>query len=284
MTAGRVATWLRDRWVLAVIICVAAVAVGVLPRVAVDAAGKMHPWALTLVTVSAVIAAAAVLLDRVADWHSKQVDAQAEQGRKRATENMLNDLLNLLDEAADLSFASGAARDARLHVLEVHAASVAASVAVSNVRATYYQVEPDEDGWRSITKPKSRGRSGDSHTTFIEKDEQDHPIWAALGGRDTDCKIYNAPDPTPRVDWQSRDYKTFISVPVKVEGVVFGMLTVNAPRVGDLTELDRLTTVTIARLLAVIHAVNYGPRNLRDVRESIDPKDYDANEKGDSDD
>jgi len=52
-------------------------------------------------------------------------------------------------------------------------------------------------------------------------------------------------------DWENdRDYNTLIYVPVTAGEEIFGMLTIDAPSAGDLTEQDRVMTVLVGQLLA----------------------------------
>lgn len=123
--------------------------------------------------------------------------------------------------------------------------------------------------------PKSRGRGDEASTEFVEQDDPDHPIWIMMSARDSDCVIYKEPDAQPRVDWSSKPYKTFVSVPVQADSVVFGMISVNAPQVGDLTEVDRLAVIAMARVMAATLTMDFGPRRLRTERDefaTVDPK------------
>jgi hypothetical protein len=266
---GRVARWLRDRWVLAVVTFVAAVALAAWPLLTLykSLSGEIA-WSLTVVGVLAAFAAAS---DRIADWHVKKEAELEEEAERRATNNTLTSLLDLLESTHDIAFLEGAARTAELKTLRTQLAQNAAIAPVaSGIRASCYVLTRDADGWRQLYDPKSRGRVDQASTEFFERDDPDHPIWWMMSARDSDCTIYKEPDEESRVDWASKPYNTFVSVPIQDDGVVFGMLSVNAPQVGDLTEVDRLTVIAMARVMAGTLAMDKGPRNLRSEQSSSD--------------
>lgn len=119
------------------------------------------------------------------------------------------------------------------------------------LRATYYRVRP-ADARKSErfspeghtgrgTKPKTVFSKGTANGNYVFKKMNDNePIFE----RDVDkCDL---PGWKPR----ARDYKTFISVPVRGESRVYGMLTVDAPMVGELTEYDESFIKCVGLLLA----------------------------------
>jgi hypothetical protein len=65
------------------------------------------------------------------------------------------------------------------------------------------------------------------------------------------------------LNWDERPYATFLTVPVKAANkVTFGMLTVNALNRGDLTELDRVCAIALARAAATAEAIARGHNDM----------------------
>lgn len=143
-------------------------------------------------------------------------------------------------------------------------AAASAPIVGAGVRASYYELKEDDDGFRSMTHPKSDGRGDDAITDFIERNDPRHGIWSTLAGRDTESQIRNASeDLVPGLNWDERPYKTFVTVPIKAANrVTFGMLTINAVGEGDLTELDRVCAIAMARILATPLAFTSGNRDM----------------------
>lgn len=270
---GCVSLWLRDKWILTGIVAIAAAALALLPRYAVDPHGKVYPEALAVVTVLGIAAAVAAVLDKVADKHSKNLDALVVIGEQTAGGKAMSGVNALLEEIHDASFVSNQLRKDRLTTLRVSAAAIAANMTTAdNVRATYYPLTRADNGWRELKDPKSRGRGNrqdQADTEFLEAEDPDHPIWKIMDGRDTACEITSSPDQKSGVDWDNKPYKTFISVPVKADGVQFGLLSLNAPVVGDLTELDRISLIALARTMAAVLALDQGHRSMRALRDGI---------------
>lgn len=273
---GQVARWLRDHWILAGITLSAAIALAVLPLVRLYTDENLTQPTAWILTAFGIVAALAAAADRIADWHVKRESEFEEEAERSAVNNTLTALLGLLDSTRDIAFREGAARAAALDTLRSQLAqSAAIAPTASDVRASYYLLARDDDGWRRLYDPKSRGRGDEASTEFVEQDDPDHPIWRTMSARDSDCVIYKEPDADPRVDWSSKPYKTFVSVPIQADSVVFGMISVNAPQVGDLTEVDRLAVIAMARVMAATLAMDLGPRRLRTERDefaTVDPK------------
>ncbi|MGO1971631.1 MAG: hypothetical protein ACTH2Q_01605 [Propionibacteriaceae bacterium] len=210
----------------------------------------------------------ATAADKIADRYDSQETERAKQAEISAVTNSLTALIGLLDSAHGVAFKEKTARTSALQDLRIPLIQSAHnSPTATDVRATYYPLTRDENDLRVLRDPKSRGRVDQASTEFFERDDPDHPIWTLMSSKDTSCVIYDEPDPTPRVDWATRPYKTFISVPVQADGVVFGMLSINAPEVGDLVEVDRLSVITMARIMALTLAMNKGPRVLDGMRD-----------------
>lgn len=285
-TLGRLSLWLRDKWILTGTIALAAGALAFLPRYAVDGAGKMSDSALAAVTILGVAAAIAAALDKVADKHSKKLDELEALGEQTAGGRAISAIAVLMEEIHDGAFVTPALRKDRWTTLRASLATAAAAVPTAeNVRATYYPLTKDPSGWRELKDPKSRGRGNrqdQADSEFFEASDPSHPVWKIMDARDTACEIISEPDENAGVVWSEKPYKTFISVPVKADKVQFGLLSVNAPVVGDLTELDRLSLIALARTMAAILALEAGPSDMRAERDDVGTKSRDRQGKGES--
>lgn len=77
------------------------------------------------------------------------------------------------------------------------------------------------------------------------------------------AKDLDASELGPAYKGSGADYKTFISVAISTRAHSYGMLTVDAPRAGDLVDTDAQIVMFMADLLAVAFAVAVdGPQNV----------------------
>src|SRR5690242_2374233 len=118
---------MRDKWILPGIVLLGAASLAILPRFAVDDEQRMHPWALLLVTILGLLAAVAVLLDRIADWYTRRRDTLAQAAQTFAGQKSLLALLALLDELCDIGLVPSTGRPIRLGALPAASATAAAA-------------------------------------------------------------------------------------------------------------------------------------------------------------
>lgn len=122
----------------------------------------------------------------------------------------------------------------------------------SRVRATIYRRTKTPEGHESFEPHTTTGRGDQPQSNFVrginsvegeavwERAERDLPRY---------CKNVKR-DPPPGWDKaKKRRYKTFITVPVRAGDDLVGLLTVNAPKPGDLTENDVGSMQVMAGLL-----------------------------------
>jgi hypothetical protein len=239
LAVARPAAWLRDRWILWIVIAAAAIAAILAP-----AFPPLSGWVAPLGGASVL----AVFLDRIGAWYGQQSES-AVGADMRA---ILSGLLTLLDEAGRLDrSADEVGRRAQEGALTRLAAETAARVLLAeDVRATYYRLTYDRHGWRELREPVSRGRLDHATTEFFEVQAPDHSVWKVLDAPDVNCRIHREGDPVPHVDWDVKPYKAFLSVPVTSNGKVLGMLSVNTPDSSGLSETDRMAVLAITRTLA----------------------------------
>lgn len=255
---GAVCQWLRDRWVLAGLILVGALAAA-LPYFdfAQDGSGDTLAWANGVRVAGMVLAALAVAMDRAGDLHSRRATRATELAARRASARAMSPLLSLLESVIDITQARPLTplASTQLRTLLVTAAQL--MPLTEGVRATYYPLRRERDGTRVLDQPTSRGRDEESTTTWFESTSKGHFVWQLMDGADINAMIVRRPLPgeTPDrdygIDWESKVYECFISVPVKTPSQQFGLLSINAPGRNDLTEADRVATIAAARVMGL---------------------------------
>ncbi|WP_131806799.1 hypothetical protein [Mycobacteroides abscessus] len=248
---------LRRWWVLWIAMFAGAVAAASIPRLCLDSEGRITHWASVTVVTLGIGAAIAVILDKVADSHASHLDSLKAAGQEQAGVRAVIRVSSLLEEIHKLKFETTAKASGYVDAMRYASVAALSSAPVAEgVRASYYRLNEDSDGSRELVHLKSFGRSDDAITKFVEKDDPNHEIWARIAELDTQSKIRSAPEPVQGVQWDSRPYKTFVTVPIKAANkVTFGMLTMNALEAGDLTELDRVCAIAVARVLAMGDAI-----------------------------
>lgn len=263
---GKLSYWLREKWILTILIGLAAIAAGVLPRYEwsngiVELNGRMGSASTIILTVLAILAALAVFLDKVADKHSQKEAILLARAEESAGLRVLAVINSVLGNIHEVAYSKNSARGAKIETLRAQVAAAAALIPAANLsRAAYYPLRY-EGKFRILDNPKDDGRNKQATSVFFEENDPNHPIWEIMDSKDTACEIRSSPEDCG-VNWSAKKYKTFISVPVRAEQVTFGMLSINAPAVGDLTEMDRVATISLARMMAAVLALERGPRKL----------------------
>lgn len=265
---GSVSLWFREKWILAGTIGLGAIATVVIPRwpIFLTSDKQLTEGSLILLTIAGVLAAFAVVMDKIADRHSTTLETLKILSESAAGLRVLAAVNEVLDTVHDGAFLEGKARSAQWVTLRAQLAGAAAQVPLAaDVRATYYPL--DFDGpFRCLLTPKSRGRTDEANTEFRERNDPDNPIWDLLDGRDTESPIRNSPEECG-VDWSKKKYRTFISVPIKAQEVTFGMVSINAIQSNDFDELDRVALISLARIMASVLAFDVGPRKLYELAQ-----------------
>lgn len=264
---GGAACWLRDRYVFLVLVLLAGMAAAVLPGIARSDAGALAPWARWALVVLGVLAAISAAGDKVADRHVKALDELDRATQTQATNRALSALASFL---GGVSVELKEPRGTRLQVVQnlrtLAAASVVAGSLTDDPRATFYELDRDDEGWRSMCSPRSHGRADRATTDFREKEDPDHPVWRVLAAPDDQARPVRSPDGGSGVAWDTKPYKEFLSVPVHGAGVTFGMLSLNTPTTKTIGETDRLLVLVMARVMGVLYALASKGTQLADER------------------
>lgn len=261
---GPLATRLKARFILPVAILVGTIlALLSTGLFAVNGAPNpgWRPWVITF----GVIAALAVILDKIADAYDSR-DADIEfKGAEYTAQSSVSDLNAFLEEAIEIAFLEKGPRAYATQALRKRLVHFACKSIGPGSRATYYTLDPIEPGERVLGDPQHAvelGRRDKPARPFIERESPEHDVWAILDGADEAPDVKNAPEPVGDMSWERKPYDTFLTVPVKARGVQFGLLSVNNVEAESIGEAQRATIVAMARVMATVLAFTTGNRKL----------------------
>lgn len=126
----------------------------------------------------------------------------------------------------------------------------------TRVRATVYRRTKTQEGFDCFEPHTSQGRGDRPQTIFVKgagseegddvwkRAEEDVPRFVRSVKKEVKKKNLPGWDET-----RVRSYKTFITVPIRAGDDLVGLLTINAPKPGDLSNNDVLTMQVMAGLL-----------------------------------
>jgi len=226
--------------------------------------GETLDWVPTVVVAATITIAISVFLDRIADAHDKLLSANRLRASESTAANSASDLNTFLVEAIAVSFLEGTARDKATETLARILTMCAAKSIGPGSRATYYRLEGNAPN-RVLGTPvhtTEYGRYDKPKRPFIEQEDPDHPIWGILDGVDEEPEVTSYPTEVRGIEWERKKYRTFLSVPVKANDVAFGLLSVNNTDEGSIGEAQRAVVLAMARTMAVVLALQHGPRAL----------------------
>lgn len=219
-------------------------AFGVMGQIA--KAADASAWRIAAL-VSAIALAVLLIAKSIRDRTRLQSLEDARYAAVREFHDRLAPALDLMTEMAFVDVSDKPSRELMLRNVasDCCSALVAMTPSSKDVRATVFQfVPPDTIG------PLARFGRQDVPRTFAlstpeGQEVMDYLESGAEGQLVTDT-IKNAP---PRYHGDPSRYRTYIRVPIKGNGVVFGMLTVDAPKKGSLKQGDvRLAELVAAEL------------------------------------
>lgn len=202
-----------------------------------------------------VAAIAAAILAALAVPFFKHLDDKAEKSALLKYQEQIGDGLEpLLQQLVTVSESlPGEDRNKQVAALVRVAIEAARHMAGQRrVRATYYRVHPRKGQKRErLTAMYYTGRGTKPKTEFMRGSDAGDYVFKTLN--DNDSIFINDTQKCDIPGWNGtrvRDYKTFISVPVRSERKIYGMLTVDAPTVGELTGNDEMFVRCVGLLLA----------------------------------
>lgn len=212
------------------------------------------PW------VTAIRAALAVLLIAQAITGFFAIKSASKAAAEARLE--INDVLAPLAAALkDIPLATAAKR--RQDVVAFLAAAVAVCIQLSRgskLRATFFEVV-DRNGHRAFVPSRlSAGRGDPAVSEFVEGDSgEGDEVWeyARSGRPRLEPDIKRSP-PSFMDTSRSRQYRSFITMPVLVNGEPAGLLTINSPKKKGLTKGDIVPMRVVADLCATAISANNG--------------------------
>jgi hypothetical protein len=188
----------------------------------------------------------------------KDLDTRGEKRLLEKYQTRIHDSLTpLLQLHVQLSEAREKAQQSKLlqRLLQTCLIAAKGGTGDARVRASYYRVQPRLGSKKERLEPEtSVGRNISASSVFEKGTKNGNEVFRRLNANETTFQA-----DTSKIDagqlpgWnttKNRDYKTFISVPVRGESSIYGMLTVDSTEVGDLTEYDEMYVRCIGLLLA----------------------------------
>jgi hypothetical protein len=124
-------------------------------------------------------------------------------------------------------------------------------------RACYYRYEPGPP--QRLCKRQYAGRADEPRREFVEGDGAADYIFRTFTGKRTILHPHDTVGDLPLIEHNAQ-YCTFISAPVSSGDTLFGMLSVDSTRFGDLTQQDKIFISIIAQILGSALAIGRRPR------------------------
>ncbi|MHA7297724.1 GAF domain-containing protein [Pseudarthrobacter sp. MDT3-1] len=185
--------------------------------------------------------------------HQNELDLQTSATRV-ALEDALDPLIESLGAVATADNPKERhARASQVVLQGLHAIAFAISKNGTRIRTNYFTVvlpSPRHEDFR-LVRTQSIGRSGKPRDEFNLNNELDRDIFHMLMQDKTRFEPNIATTLPPGMDPdRNRDYCTFISVPARVGQNVEGLVTVDAPTEGDLSESDIPFIRAVATVIA----------------------------------
>lgn len=119
---------------------------------------------------------------------------------------------------------------------------------VQGVRAVVYRVN---DAGSALEPMDSYGRK-DRPRKFVKGDGgAGDDVFDLIANREPELIKDTATDERTKRQPQSKHYRTFVRAPIRANGLAYGMMTVDAPNVGDLSDADKQIVEVLADLLAI---------------------------------
>lgn len=266
---GPIASPLRRSFTLGWVILGGTIITFSLPKIFIGADGAPQPWTAPFTIVATALAALAVLLDRVADAYDKR-DADRElKGSESTAEASVSELNGFLTEAIEATFLERTARTTAIQALRRSLVRFAANSIGPGSRATYYTLLSTVPGNRELGDPQHAttvGRQDMPVRPWVERDNPDHEMWKIVDAPDQHPDVHNDPEDVGDAAWSWSEvrYKTFLTIPVKAHGIVFGVLSVNNSTAGAIGAAQRAVIISMARAMALTLAFDTGVGTMKD--------------------
>lgn len=193
---------------------------------------------------------------------------QALKAESRRTSLLINGaMLGTADKLRRLSMLDQATKDAEISGFRTSIVSKVCDLVQSEApRAAYFRVQDLNAQFRVMQSgpySDSRNREDSFTSEFVEGNGGDQGVWDFV---DTgDVELSNDTDATVPASWditKDRQYRSFVSVPVRAEGVAFGMLTANTLEVDGFSNSDVASIKVLAHLMAAAEATTMTPARI----------------------
>ncbi|MBA8795745.1 GAF domain-containing protein [Friedmanniella endophytica] len=178
---------------------------------------------------------------------AEEAELEARVETRVALADLLDPMANLLGELAGADAVGR--RSLCAEAIQVILSAAANYIGPDRSRASWFELLPGPP--ETLVPVRSLGRTGSAQTTFVAGTVAGDATLAMVHeNRSLICRDIDTEAPPGWDAERDRDYRTFISVSVFTNGVPYGMLTLDALEVGELTEDDLLTMTLLAKLLA----------------------------------
>jgi hypothetical protein len=172
----------------------------------------------------------------------------------------LGSFVTLLDGVVNATNAS--LRRQRQDAMIEATISFAIRLGKERTRACYFRYS--EGPPERLSYVRSTGRDDEPRSEFVDGTDAGHFIFQVLGSRKGTILWKDVGEnPPPGTDVDSVTYRTFISAKVSSGRILYGMLGVDSPEVGALTEQDEIFVGIIARMLGIALASGDRRKNSR---------------------
>lgn len=238
----------RGGWVPAVAGAVSTALAGVLLATIGDLS-KGDQWvrfgfgaALTLLSAAIVVGV---------DWWRRRTDSSSSSEVAQYTLTISNAIQPMAEAISAMPRQDSKTRARTAEKVVGHAASSLQLLFhnVANLRIVVYEINDDKDELRvshyvgRLNKPRPfrLGDSGRGDAAFKMIQSSDEPLF-----------VYDVNDGST-AGWEDHgtSYRTFVSAPIRTSEIAFGMLTIDAPEPGDISENDKGIVGVLATLLAI---------------------------------
>lgn len=267
LLCGPTALKLRNSFVLLVVLVVALAAAGVVPNLFLSDDEAAAGWVAPVLTGAALVGVLVTAIDRIADAYERlDHDDQVEAANKTAAALLSIVAEYLTGGPGHVVLAAGRSGQTMSFLAQRLAVEAAARmVAGGDGRGAYFELSVRDSGRRQLTRATHAGRASTPRLAFKEEDDPNSGVWSALNAPDDQAVRHSLSDPDAARwgPWDMRDYQAFLSVPVQMNGVTFGLLTLDTTTVDAINQQERLALLTVARTLAVALSAATGPTKLR---------------------
>lgn len=210
-------------------------------------------WALGV----AIVLGLLLIAKAIRDYRWGQTLKSARYDTVKELHNRLGPALDLMTEMALLDPAETEARRGQLELIATHCASaLVAMTPGADTRAIVFQLDAEQN---AIT-PLARFGRREPPRTFIPAQPDGAEVMAYLDSSNPIGELYlDTQKQHPKNYTGDRDrYRTFIRAAIYANDVVFGMVTLDAPRKKSLTKGDVRLVEIVAAELGVAFAITAG--------------------------